>query len=827
MIVLIVVTFVSSCDFYTLKQENISSPKEEMKNKKPSNRYKKQITSDKRIIDIPISRAMVAKMIALTFNEATDIKTLDREIQFKDTDPTKWYDPYINAVVIQGFMNGTDIGFEPLESLTMEQANILLQRIFNCKTLLIPFDKKNKKEPISYTQWMEAYMNGLEEKKKEPGFQDTYGLVKKNLIVVGTSANTVDLPPWTVGTDQGLYNFTGLVLDGYMDQKIQVLLKGKEIIGVLDVIDENPTLFHTYIVKQLQEKLTIFIGGIERTYVYKGKNTLQTGTIADLYLQQGKVVQAEIYQEEVRGRILRVDGDYIELSGDRKIALWDNIKIYSIVEGDPSWKGKNSLLVGTSLARLIIKDDKVCAAIIDQSPMLSTIRVVLHTTDFKGLKHQNVKLTSSEGFVVRRGGEEISYKGGDVLDIIEQTEWDWEKIPRVYIQSKNPEGKIQIQTMVRGWGQNRRSPEYGGIIEIAKDIDGYTIVNEIDIESYITSVIPSEMPTSYGVEAAKVQAVTARSYGYAQMYANRYHAYGGHVDDSTSCQVYNNTPQNDVSIQAVKETKGEGLTFQGNVISANFFSTSSGYTANSGEVWTHYETQSFPGNTPPYLVSKKQYEGVDFGDMSQEENAERFLKTKDIDSYDKDFRWFRWQVTMTKEELTAIIQANLKERYKAKPKLIKTLDENKIFRIRPIESIGELLDIQVYKRGQGGNIMELVLVGTENTIKIATEYNIRFLLRPKQYIKGKEPIFLTQADGTKIADFSAMPSSFFVMDKKRTLNGQLQSITFYGGGYGHGVGMSQNGVKGMVDKGYTYQQILQHYYPGTEITKIFKDEDQK
>ena len=72
-----------------------------------------------------------------------------------------------------------------------------------------------------------------------------------------------------------------------------------------------------------------------------------------------------------------------------------------------------------------------------------------------------------------------------------------------------------------------------------------------------------------------------------------------------------------------------------------------------------------------------------------------------------------------------------------------------------------------------------------------------------------------------------MPSSFFVMDKKRTLNGQLQSITFYGGGYGHGVGMSQNGVKGMVDKGYTYQQILQHYYPGTEITKIFKDEDQK
>ena len=58
------------------------------------------------------------------------------------------------------------------------------------------------------------------------------------------------------------------------------------------------------------------------------------------------------------------------------------------------------------------------------------------------------------------------------------------------------------------------------------------------------------------------------------------------------------------------------------------------------------------------------------------------------------------------------------------------------------------------------------------------------------------------------------------MDKTYDDHGNVMSITFYGGGNGHGVGMSQNGVKGMIDQGFGFAEILTHYYKGTEIKKM-------
>jgi stage II sporulation protein D len=60
-----------------------------------------------------------------------------------------------------------------------------------------------------------------------------------------------------------------------------------------------------------------------------------------------------------------------------------------------------------------------------------------------------------------------------------------------------------------------------------------------------------------------------------------------------------------------------------------------------------------------------------------------------------------------------------------------------------------------------------------------------------------------------------LPSAFFIMDKTD------KSITFHGGGYGHGVGMSQNGVKAMADSGKDYEEILKHYYTGVDIAFIY------
>ena len=66
-----------------------------------------------------------------------------------------------------------------------------------------------------------------------------------------------------------------------------------------------------------------------------------------------------------------------------------------------------------------------------------------------------------------------------------------------------------------------------------------------------------------------------------------------------------------------------------------------------------------------------------------------------------------------------------------------------------------------------------------------------------------------------------MPSAYFTFNKKIDAEKNVVSITFYGGGYGHGVGMSQNGVKAMVDWGYKYQDILKHFFDGVEIKEIY------
>ena len=180
---------------------------------------------------------------------------------------------------------------------------------------------------------------------------------------------------------------------------------------------------------------------------------------------------------------------------------------------------------------------------------------------------------------------------------------------------------------------------------------------------------------------------------------------------------------------------------------------------------------------------------------------------------------------MSVDEISATINKNIKDAYNRNKNLVKTFDSDGIYNSLPVESIGKLQDIQVTKRGEGGNAMELMLKGSEKQVLVQTEYNIRTILRPVQYIEGKDKIRLTCSDGTVFNDYSLLPSGFFVMERMTLDGGILTEVRFFGGGNGHGVGMSQNGVYGMVQEGYKYKDILTHYYPGTEINNVFRDEN--
>ena len=307
------------------------------------------------------------------------------------------------------------------------------------------------------------------------------------------------------------------------------------------------------------------------------------------------------------------------------------------------------------------------------------------------------------------------------------------------------------------------------------------------------------MPVSYGKEALKAQAVCARSYGYSQILAGKLRKYGAHVDDSVSYQVYNNVAECTASQKAVNETKGQVLMKDGKTAVTYFFSTSCGITSGVKDVW--YTKQEIS-----YLKSKLQKNGSGLIDLSTEESFKVFIKKRE-NWFDSDSVWYRWSVQTKLAAVRKSLEANLAKRYQSNPTHIQVKTDSG-FVSKNISSVGEVKNIQIVKRGKSGVVKCVQVDGSEAVIRIYTEYNIRLLL----FGVGSD---VKDKDGTVRIGASMLPSGFFYMEQ----NGN--TICFYGGGYGHGVGMSQNGAKKMSELGMKYDAILMHYYEGTSITSLY------
>ena len=173
-------------------------------------------------------------------------------------------------------------------------------------------------------------------------------------------------------------------------------------------------------------------------------------------------------------------------------------------------------------------------------------------------------------------------------------------------------------------------------------------------------------------------------------------------------------------------------------------------------------------------------------DLSDNNTFNEFIKTE-YDTYDKGSSWYRWNITMTQEQLSDSINGNIARIYNNYPDNVLTWTSEG-FVSRKLTNIGEVTDIYVEKRGIGGTIEELIIKGTTAVVKIVKQTAIRKSYKPNG-------IAINKADGTSVDTFNALPSAYFTVEK----NGN--SYTFYGGGYGHGAGMSQTAVKSMIDKG--------------------------
>jgi SpoIID/LytB domain protein len=337
------------------------------------------------------------------------------------------------------------------------------------------------------------------------------------------------------------------------------------------------------------------------------------------------------------------------------------------------------------------------------------------------------------------------------------------------------------------------------------------IVNEVDIEDYLRKVVPSEMPSSGGVEALKCQAIAARTYAISDMIINRFANLGFYVDDSTRSQVYNNIPMQPLSTEAVNATKGLIMTYEGIPIDAKYYSTSAGTGVDYKDVWfnadgsTDYRPYIANNN---YLISVKEL-------PKSEQQWLNFYKDTSIKAIDSDYPYFRWRVEYSTDGITNALNkslSNIAKGQTGRNYLTIYVDSTET---KELPILKDLQDIKILKRGTNGIAIEVSFIFSNATVNVRSDSYIRSALKyGKDYTN--EATSLVRHKGTALTASSSLPSAFFAPEKK---DGRF---ILYGGGYGHGAGMSQYGAIELSKKGMKFNDILNTFYKDVKIESIYE-----
>ncbi len=316
-----------------------------------------------------------------------------------------------------------------------------------------------------------------------------------------------------------------------------------------------------------------------------------------------------------------------------------------------------------------------------------------------------------------------------------------------------PDGLLGVENLKRGGKQAL----YRGSFEIVRTNGKFNLVNSLEVEDYLKGVVPNEMPVAFGLEALKAQSVAARNYVLSPRAKS---SVNYDVVDSVASQVYfGANTEKPLSNQAIKESEGVVALYDGALILAQYSSTAGGYTESYSNAFSDPVSGQFPSTGKPYLVGVPDIPGQT--PLKTEEAASAFYKSKP-DSFDIRSSYFRWTREWTPSELE------------------KTLN------------VKGLREIRVKSRGESGKIVELEIVADSGGRCVCKELVIRRLITK---------------NGT------ALPSANVVFEHTYDTNGKLTNIRAYGGGYGHGVGMSQYGAGYMGSElKMSYDKILKHYY---------------
>jgi stage II sporulation protein D len=317
----------------------------------------------------------------------------------------------------------------------------------------------------------------------------------------------------------------------------------------------------------------------------------------------------------------------------------------------------------------------------------------------------------------------------------------------------------------------------GGFMIVAKN-NRLTLINYLPLEDYLRGVVPREVMADWPLAALKAQAIAARTYAIASL--GRHAADNFDLCPTDHCQVYGGEdaerPSTDLAVSC---TAGEVIVYRGKVISAVYSSSSGGYTMDASDVWD---------TNAPYLKPV-----VDWDQNSPHNGWTKYVSWNDLQG----------------------------------------------FTVRSYPSLGRLKHVLPIAYGKDGNLLKISLQGDLGETTITGEQFRFFVGLPSSKVQigviyGPEPfinlwwlpnnpypqaVMANNEVPGLVADVLSppwnLPDPWSWLQDKEPLRMVLR-----GSGWGHGVGLSQWGSKGMADVGYNERQILGHYYPGTAITNI-------
>ncbi len=412
---------------------------------------------------------------------------------------------------------------------------------------------------------------------------------------------------------------------------------------------------------------------------------------------------------------------------------------------------------------------------------------------------------SAKGITVE-GEQVVEFSEGGIM-------WNGNLYRELTFSAAAADATFSIKDVVIGknfhWQRNQ-TQTFKGMLHLVVESDEICAINELPVEDYLASVISSEMNAMASAELLKAHAVISRSWLLAQMERRRkVNQEGGSFfsfvrkddeilrwydrEDHTifdvcaddHCQRYQGVtnPAVEKAVQAVKATKGQVLAYDDEICDARFSKCCGGVTEEFQYCWDNIRK--------PYLVALRDADSVSaLPDLTVEKNAvawikscpESFCCTDDknvlkqvLRDYDQETtRFYRWTQEYTQQQLADIIADKLKM------------------------NLGQIKALEPVERGKSGRLVRLRIVGTEHSITIGKELEIRSMLSESHLL-----------------------SSAFYVETQGSVDGVPERFILHGAGWGHGVGLCQIGAAVMGEKGYLYDEILLHYYQGADIKRLY------